>query len=983
MDGNRPKYDAFISYRHSEPDKFVAVTLHKKLESFKLPKKYIGKTGRSKIERVFRDQDELPLSSNLSDSIDEALHNTDFLIVICSPRLPQSQWCLQEIETFISLYGRERILAVLCEGEPRESFPDALVKEEVTVTDEDGTVRTETHFVEPLAADVRGKNKAQMKKALDDAVLRIAAPMFGLDYDDLKQRHRERRMRQIITFVSIVSAVLLIFSLVSLSMALQIKSQSDMISLQNTEISNRNEEIEARNKEIEEQYIQSLKNNAVATARNAEELISYGRGKDAIYALLQVMPENEQDTSYPYTPETQKALLDALELYTSDGKYTMQHVYNVEEGIDHLGMTVDGKYSLIIDNGSNMFVYDNTTGDVLSETRISSSGLAKDRVFFAGNDDIVYMNDKNEVYRYTPSTGQYKCVGKDAEAVYENGFSQSYAVKNNDGVSFYDEKDDSFIVKLSNYSDSLFKSDYDRCAIAPDRNIAFLETNSYEERELRVYDTSNGKLIGSEKIGRADVSAYAMTEKYTFVTCREANSAADIIYSGAVYAFDNATGRRLWKTTLDEYLDAATVTMGDTPYLVVKSFDVMFALDIETGEVLYSAKTDEGMLTLNPLTDASYAIAYSQRGTAYFFPVNEGACSSSNFFNTSMVDNADMLAPSQNGILLTYFHSDYAVFYTMSQNNWKALSSSNYSLYDVTKSGELYITLDDTGEEKKYVIKNFDSEDALFSYERSLNETSFVGDGSKYVALLDGGEITVYDYTGEEPEKVITPDGMMIFNGNISPDKKYIAAKTIGGGNELEICSLLDQNDRTSFTVSNPYNPDDVIVPLSKDSFAIKRINDGKLEMYRDGEDMPVATRKMSWGFVSSTFVSDDGKYLGISYSDGSVDFLSIADNLQSAGKVYGAFTNISDMRYDAESKSYFLTGGILKILQVTEDLEPVLVINSANTYLPSKKGFIGTNHYKWTIMDCYSYDELIEIAKQKLNGYVPTEKTKQIFNMQ
>ena len=252
-----------------------------------------------------------------------------------------------------------------------------------------------------------------------------------------------------------------------------------------------------------------------------------------------------------------------------------------------------------------------------------------------------------------------------------------------------------------------------------------------------------------------------------------------------------------------------------------------------------------------------------------------------------------------------------------------------------------------------------------------------------FAAGCGGGEIIVYDYTGEEPEKVITPDDMMIFNGNISPDKKYIAAKTIGGGNELEICSLLDQNDRTSFTVSNPYNPDDVIVPLSKDSFAIKRIKDGKLEMYRDDGDMPVATRKMSWGFVSSTFVSDDGKYLGISYSDGSMDFLSIVDNLQSAGKVYGAFTNISDMRYDAESKSYFITGGILKVLQVTEDLEPVLLINSANTYLPSKKGFIGTNHYKWIIMDCYSYDELIEIAKQKLNGYVPTEKTKQIFNMQ
>ena len=67
------KYDAFISYRHSELDKFVAVNLHRKLEAFKLPKGVKSPTGKKKIERVFRDQDELPLASNLSDPITVAL----------------------------------------------------------------------------------------------------------------------------------------------------------------------------------------------------------------------------------------------------------------------------------------------------------------------------------------------------------------------------------------------------------------------------------------------------------------------------------------------------------------------------------------------------------------------------------------------------------------------------------------------------------------------------------------------------------------------------------------------------------------------------------------------------------------------------------------------------------------------------------------------------------------------------------------------
>lgn len=38
---NTMYYDAFISYRHSDLDKFVAEELHKQLEMFKVPKKLV------------------------------------------------------------------------------------------------------------------------------------------------------------------------------------------------------------------------------------------------------------------------------------------------------------------------------------------------------------------------------------------------------------------------------------------------------------------------------------------------------------------------------------------------------------------------------------------------------------------------------------------------------------------------------------------------------------------------------------------------------------------------------------------------------------------------------------------------------------------------------------------------------------------------------------------------------------------------------
>ncbi|MBQ7556662.1 MAG: toll/interleukin-1 receptor domain-containing protein, partial [Lachnospiraceae bacterium] len=106
------RYDAFISYRHCELDSFISVNLHRKLESYRIPGAVAAKLpdGKKKIERVFRDEAELPLSGNLSDPITQALNNSEFLIVVCTSRLPESQWCRKEIETFVGLHGRDHVL---------------------------------------------------------------------------------------------------------------------------------------------------------------------------------------------------------------------------------------------------------------------------------------------------------------------------------------------------------------------------------------------------------------------------------------------------------------------------------------------------------------------------------------------------------------------------------------------------------------------------------------------------------------------------------------------------------------------------------------------------------------------------------------------------------------------------------------------------------------------------------------------------------
>ncbi len=90
--------------------------------------------------------------------------------------------------------GYDHVLAVLIEGEPAESFPDDMIYRTEYVTDEYGNSVPQLVPIEPLAADVRGKNPKEIKKKIEEEIIRLAAPMFGVDYDDLKQRHRERKM---------------------------------------------------------------------------------------------------------------------------------------------------------------------------------------------------------------------------------------------------------------------------------------------------------------------------------------------------------------------------------------------------------------------------------------------------------------------------------------------------------------------------------------------------------------------------------------------------------------------------------------------------------------------------------------------------------------------------------------------------------------------------------------------------------------------
>jgi MTH538 TIR-like domain (DUF1863) len=194
------RYDAFISYRHCQPDTLWADWLVGAIETYTPPRslrKMLEAQKRpARVARVFRDQDETSAGGDLSRQLKDALEQSRALIVVCTRNTPASPWVNQEVEFFESIGRASRVLPLLVEGEPGEAFPRALLDSAEAGARIATPAGADARDVEPLAADVRpsaGRSPRDVKRR---ALLKLVAGVLDVKYDDLYQRDlRRRRMR--------------------------------------------------------------------------------------------------------------------------------------------------------------------------------------------------------------------------------------------------------------------------------------------------------------------------------------------------------------------------------------------------------------------------------------------------------------------------------------------------------------------------------------------------------------------------------------------------------------------------------------------------------------------------------------------------------------------------------------------------------------------------------------------------------------------
>lgn len=834
MDNNIIKYDAFISYKHSETDKYVAELLHKQLETYVAPNSVFKKTGKKKIKRVFRDKDELPISSNLSDNIQLALTNSEFLIVICTPRTPLSYWVQKEIETFIALHGRSKVLAILVEGEPVDAFPEILQKETVEITDVNGNTTLVNRPVEPLAADIRGGSNKEIGKNLKRELMRIAAPLLHCTYDDLRQRHRERRIKKILYFSLLCSIFFILFGGFSFYQTVKIKQN----------------------------YRTKLINQSRYLADTSGSLLADGDRMDAIMVALEALP-NKAQPNRPYVAKALYALNNALYSYHTASEFvadrSLEHNYYVNDAY----FSPTGKTLLTTDGGSDVYLWDVYNGKLINNlssindkdddsrfytTRI----LDDDRIIACTRSSLICYNFRNNevIWSYEFENGIISdfILSKDLTraTVYTATTFTIFDINDGSIISSY-VSDDSTIIS-------------DVISFSPDNNLlcvliskSLLSLDSYDindtNYQLMIYNIMNHNTnllpIYSNLIPKA---VFINNEQLVFSS--NDNYMLDNLYGEAtndITLYDVVSNEIVWTTTYSSvttlsgkslqfglvYLDEES---NEADYIVYTANNTVTMISKDTGEILYEYTLSSTIEDFTILNGSGFTVLAQGNGIISFMDLVNGI----NYYDYDI-----QLAYQVNGAKLSNgtlavipYKSNKIVLY-------KYLAGAGYTIIDTF-------------------------EDSVASAKYSTNGSNFVlgmnGSDSSYRLQIYDNKTKLYlgDYT--------TDEGIMFYD--FTPDNNLLVCTNNGdislinpGTQNVIISSQYGEEYNLNYCLNNDHS---LLVLTYMDSYIIYNTSDLSVKIDGTIEDR-----------IKYCSISNDGKYFIACVENNTLKIIDTTDNAE------------------------------------------------------------------------------------------------------
>ena len=197
-------YDAFISYSHAK-DKPIASALQSAIQRLGKP------LFRRRVLRVFRDDTSLSATPGLWSSIEQALANSRFLIVLASPEAAASPWVAKEVAYWLEHKSAETLLIGVTGGTLAwdNSLGDFARREGMPLP----AALTGRFPTEPKWVDLRAyRDSASARDAkFTELAADFAAAIRGMPKEDLlSQEVREQRRAQ--TYAWSAAGLLFVFA---------------------------------------------------------------------------------------------------------------------------------------------------------------------------------------------------------------------------------------------------------------------------------------------------------------------------------------------------------------------------------------------------------------------------------------------------------------------------------------------------------------------------------------------------------------------------------------------------------------------------------------------------------------------------------------------------------------------------------------------------------------------------------------------------
>jgi len=205
------KYLAFISYNHS--DEQIAAWLQRQLEKFKIPSALRRNKDENSLS-VFRDMTDGNKSGGiLTQVICDNLDISEYLIVICSPRSAKSDLVNLEVEHFKASGKENKIIPVIIEGVPNPK--DSEIK----------------CYPPALDEKIRGVifSKSNKKEIQEQSVIGIIATILGVETEQLRNRHREQKLKDQTRYITIGASIFAVVAGVFMWLTFQLSEQKQQI----------------------------------------------------------------------------------------------------------------------------------------------------------------------------------------------------------------------------------------------------------------------------------------------------------------------------------------------------------------------------------------------------------------------------------------------------------------------------------------------------------------------------------------------------------------------------------------------------------------------------------------------------------------------------------------------------------------------------------------------------------------------------------